>query len=160
MLCRLSLRCVSPFDYNNMVRRFCFSFWLAVFPLFAFPQTADVAEYSMYEVYQSGDATLIKAVKEKTESYVLRFTLGRTKAMNVVLGSKGDALVTLKTILDNNRDYRVLFKLDNPSNNTAGYFLKRSNSATMVRFYEGLDMNTYAEIPLKKLQRIYDKLSN
>ena len=142
------------------MRRFCFSFLLAAFPLFMFSQTVDVAEYSMYEIYQSGDATLIKAVKEKTESYVLRFSLGRTKAMNVVLGSKGDALVTLKTILDKPLEYRVLFKLDNPSDNTAGFFLKQSNGATMVRFYEGLNVNSYAQISLRKLKRIYDKLSN
>lgn len=141
------------------MKRFCFSLLLAVFSLTAFPQTVDVSQYSMYEVYQSGDATLIKAVKGNTESYVLRFVLGRNKAMNVVLGSNGDALVTLQTILEKPLEYRVLFKLDNPSNNTAGYFLKRSNSATVVRFYEGLDLNNYAEIPLKKLKRIYERLS-
>lgn len=141
------------------MRRLFIPLLLAVFPLFVFPQTVGIAEYSMYEVYQSGDATLIKAVKGETESYVLRFTLSRTKAMNVVLGAKGDALVTLKAILDKPLEYRVLFKLDNPSDNTAGYFLKRSNGAVMVRFYEGLDINTYAEISKKKLSRIYERLS-
>lgn len=115
---------------------------------------SNISEYSLREVYKKGDATLIRAAKENEEKYVIKIQQSRVKAMYVALGTKGDAVITLKSFIDRPKEYRLLYKLENPSNNVAGYFLKQSNASTLVRFYEGLDLNNYGVISLRHLKKI------
>lgn len=115
---------------------------------------SNISEYSLQVVYKKGDASVIRATKENEEKYVIKIQQSRVKAMYIALGSRGDAVVTLKSFIDRPKEYRMLYKLDNPSNNVAGYFLKQSNAATLVRFYEGLDLNNYGVVPLRNLKKI------
>ncbi len=115
---------------------------------------SNISEYSLREVYKKGDASVIRATKDNEEKYVIRIQQGRVKAMYIALGSKGDAVITLQSFIDKPKVLTQLYKLDNPSNNIAGYFLKESNASTLVRFYEGLNLNNYAVIPLRNLKKI------
>lgn len=115
---------------------------------------SNISEYSLREVYKKGDATVIRATKENEEKYVIKIQQSRVKAMFIALGTKGDAVITLQSFIDKPKQLTVLYKLDNPSNNLAGYFLKESNASTLVRFYEGLNLNNYGVIPLRKLKKI------
>lgn len=115
---------------------------------------SNISEYSLQVVYKKGDASVIRATKENEEKYVVKIQQSRVKAMYISLGTRGDAVVTLQGFIDRPKEFRVLYKLDNPSNNLAGYFLKQSNAATLVRFYEGLDLNNYGVVPLRNLKKI------
>jgi len=115
---------------------------------------SNISEYSLQVVYKKGDASVIRATKENEEKYVIKIQQGKVKAMFIALGTRGDAVITLQSFIDRPKQLTMLYKLDNPSNNIAGYFLKESNASTLVRFYEGLNLNNYGVIPLRKLKKI------
>lgn len=115
---------------------------------------SDMSEYSLREVYKKGDASVIRATKENEEKFVIKIAQSRYKAMFVALGTRGDAIITLQSILNRPVEYQTLFRLDNPSNNLAGFFLKQSNATTLVRFYEGLNLNDFGVISLRDLKKI------
>lgn len=115
---------------------------------------SNMSEYSLRVVYKKGDASVIRATKENEEKYVIKIQNSKTSAMYVALGSKGDAIVTLDDFINKKKNLTVLYKLDNPSNNMAGCFLKQSNATTVVRFYEGINLNNFAVISLKNLKKI------
>lgn len=115
---------------------------------------SNISEYSLREVYKKGDASVIRATRENEEKYVIKIQQTKVKAMFISLGSKGDAIITLQSFIDRPKELTQLYKLDNPSNNIAGYFLKESNASTLVRFYEGLNLNNYGVIPLRNLKKI------
>lgn len=119
---------------------------------------SNISEYSLQVVYKKGDASVIRATKENEEKYVIKIQQSKVKAMYIALGTKGDAVVTLQSFIDRPKEYRLLYKLDNPSNNVAGYFLKQSNASTLVRFYEGLDLNNYGVVSLRNLKKIVEWL--
>ncbi len=119
---------------------------------------SNISEYSLQVVYKKGDASVIRATKENEEKYVIKIQQSKVKAMYIALGTRGDAVVTLQSFIDRPKEYRLLYKLDNPSNNVAGYFLKQSNASTLVRFYEGLDLNNYGVVSLKNLKKIVEWL--
>lgn len=119
---------------------------------------SNISEYSLQVVYKKGDASVIRATKENEEKYVIKIQQNKVKAMYIALGSKGDAVVTLQSFIDRPKEYRMLYKLDNPSNNVAGYFLKQSNASILVRFYEGLDLNNYGVVSLRHLKKIVEWL--
>ncbi len=115
---------------------------------------SNISEYSLREVYKKGDASVIRATKDNEEKYVLKIQNSKLKIMYVALGTKGDAVFTLQSFIDKPKPYQVLYKLDNPSNNMAGYFLKESNASILVRFYEGMNLNKFGAVPLKNLKKI------
>ena len=115
---------------------------------------SNISDYSLRVVYKKGDASVIRATKDNEEKYVIKIQQTKVKAMFIALGTKGDAIITLQSFLDRPKVLTQLYKLDNPSNNIAGCFLKESNASTLVRFYEGLNLNNYGVIPLKKLKKI------
>lgn len=115
---------------------------------------SDMSEYSLREVYKKGDASVIRATKENEEKFVIKIAQSRYKTMFVALGTRGDAIITLQSILNRPVEYQTLFRLDNPSNNLAGFFLKQSNASTLVRFYEGLNLNDFGVISLRDLKKI------
>ena len=119
---------------------------------------SNISEYSLQVVYKKGDASVIRATKENEEKYVIKIQQSKVKAMYIALGSRGDAVVTLQSFIDRPKEYRLLYKLDNPSNNLAGYFLKQSNASTLVRFYQGLDLNNYGVVSLRNLKKIIEWL--
>lgn len=124
-----------------------------------FAAQTKMSEYSLREVYKKGDASVILATKENEEKYILKLSQSRMKAMYVALGDRGDAVVTLQSVIDRPLEYQLLYKLDNPSNNSAGFFLKQSNASTLVRFYEGLNLNDYGVVSLRDLKKIVKWLS-
>lgn len=119
---------------------------------------SNISEYSLQVVYKKGDASVIRATKENEEKYVIKIQQSKVKAMYIALGTRGDAVITLQSFIDRPKEYRLLYKLDNPSNNVAGYFLKQSNASTLVRFYEGLDLNNYGVVSLRNLKKIVEWL--
>ena len=119
---------------------------------------SNISEYSLQVVYKKGAASVIRATKENEEKYVIKIQQSKVKAMYIALGSRGDAVVTLQSFIDRPKEYRLLYKLDNPSNNLAGYFLKQSNASTLVRFYQGLDLNNYGVVSLRNLKKIIEWL--
>lgn len=120
---------------------------------------SNMSEYSLREVYKKGDASVIRATKDNEEKYVIKIAQSRVKAMFIALGTRGDAVVTLKSITERPIEYQTLFKLDNPTNNMAGFFLKQSNASTLVRFYEGMNLNSFGVISLRDLKKIEKWLS-
>lgn len=119
---------------------------------------SNISEYSLQVVYKKGDASVIRATKENEEKYVIKIQQSKVKAMYIALGTRGDAVVTLQSFIDRPKEFRLLYKLDNPSNNLAGYFLKQSNASTLVRFYQGLDLNNYGVVSLRNLKKIIEWL--
>lgn len=138
---------------QQKMKRLLFIITLLCATLSSFAQS-NISEYSLQVMYKKGDASLIRATKENEEKYIIKIQQTNVKAMFVALGSKGDAVIILQSFIDRKKKLTSLYKLDNPSNNTAGYFLKESNASTLVRFYEGWNLNNYGVIPLKNLKKI------